>query len=178
MTDEKKLFRAIRSKSKEEPEATFQYIYIKYKPLITFVIAQYIKNVSDIEDITQETFISFFNNVENVHTSIKSYLTMSCKNIALNFLKKNKNISYVDMEEFSLLCENATFDNLANDRFIDLINDMKKVISEEDINIILLHLIADLKFEQIALKLGQNVKTIKTRYYRALKKYKKTKGAE
>ena len=28
MTDEKRLFRAIHSKRKEEPEATFNYIYI------------------------------------------------------------------------------------------------------------------------------------------------------
>ena len=50
MTDEKRLFKAIHSKRKGEPEATFNYIYIKYKPLAKFIVAKYVKNAADIED--------------------------------------------------------------------------------------------------------------------------------
>ena len=50
--------------------------------------------------------------------------------------------------------------------------------TKEDITIILLHLIDDLKFDDIALKLNKKVKTIKTKYYRALKKYQKMKGVK
>ena len=177
MTDEKRLIRAIRSTRKEEPEVTFRYIYTKYKPLVNFIVAQYIKNKLDIEDITQETFINFFNHVENIHSSIKSYLTVSAKNIAFNFLKKNKKVIYVDVNEPPNLSDVfVTYDQFANDSFVELINDMKRVVSEEDIQIILLHLIDDITFAEIALKLNKNIKTIKTKYYRALKKYKKVKG--
>lgn len=177
MTDEKRLFRAIQSKRKEEPEITFQYLYTKYKPLVRFVVAQYIKNEFDIEDITQETFVKFFNYAERINSSIKTYLTVSAKNIAFNFLKKNQKLSYVDTDEVPNL--NDVFlpsDYLSNDRFDELICDMKKVLSEEDVNIILLHLVDDIKFQDIALQLNQNIKTVKTKYYRALKKYKKVKG--
>ena len=174
MTDEKRLFKALHSGKKEEPEVTFQFIYNKYKPLVTFVVAQYIKNESDIDDIVQETFINFFNNIEKVQSSIKTYLTVSCKNIAFNFLKRNKNINYINFDDITYL--DVEHEHLANDRLINLLSDMKRVISEEDIKIILLHLANDLKFDEIALKLNQNVKTIKTKYYRALKKYKKIKG--
>ena len=178
MTDEKRLYKAIHSNRKEEPEATFQYLYTKYKPLVSFVVAQYVKNEFDIEDITQEAFINFFNHVENIHSSIKTYLTVSAKNIAFNFLKKNKKVNYVDVDELSHLNSDLTVEHLANDKLGELINDMKKVISEEDVKIILLHLIEDIKFDEIAVKFNQNVKTIKTKYYRALKKCKKIGGVE
>ena len=179
MTDEKRLYRAIHSERKEEPEVTFQYIYAKYKPLVSFVVAQFIKNSSDIEDITQDTFINLFNHVENIHSSIKTYLTTSAKNLAFNFLKKNKKIIYMDVNEPLYFKDDLHIcDQFANDRFVELISDMKRVVSEEDIKIIMLHLIDDVSFAEIALKLNQNVKTIKTKYYRALKKYKKMKGVE
>ena len=178
MTDEKRLFRALQSEKKEEPESTFQYLYTKYKPLLRFIAAQYIKDEGDIEDIVQETFINFFNRVESVHTSIKSYLTASAKNIAFNFIKKHAKTDYVDPDELSLLHDSSLCDHWANVRFDELIRDMKKVLAEEDVKIILLHLIDDVNFEKIALKLNQNVKTIKTKYYRALKKYKATKRVE
>ena len=55
---------------------------------------------------------------------------------------------------------------------------MKLYLTKEDISIILLHLIDDLKFDEIALKFNQNVKSVKTKYYRALKKYQKMKGVK
>ena len=176
MTDEKRLLRAIQSDRKEEPEVTFQYLYTKYKPLVSFVVAQFVRNKSDIEDITQETFINFFNHVESINSSIKTYLTVCAKNIAFNFLKKNQKLSYVDADEISNLDDNSLIDYFPNARFDELIRDMKSVLSEEDVKIILLHLVDDLKFDDIALRFNQNVKTVKTKYYRALKKYKKIRG--
>ena len=179
MTDEKRLLRAIKSERKDEPEVTFQYLYTKYKPLVRFIVARYVRNRADIEDLTQETFINFFNHAERIHTSIKTYLTVSAKNAAFNFLKKNMVISCADIDELSYLHEDfSTGNRLANDRFDELITDMKSVLSEEDVNIILLHLVDDIKFDDIALQLNQNVKTVKSKYYRALKKYKKVKGVE
>ena len=176
MTDEKRLLRAIQSDRKEEPEVTFQYLYTKYKPLVSFVVAQFVRNKSDIEDITQETFINFFNHVESINSSIKTYLTVSAKNITLNFLKKNQKLSYVDADEISNLDDHSLIDYFPNARFNELIRDMKSVLSEEEVNIILLHLVDDVKFDDIALRFNQNVKTVKTKYYRALKKYKKIRG--
>ena len=60
MTDEKKLFKAIKSNKREVVDKTFNYIYSKYKPLLVFIAAKYIKESEDIKDIVQETFIDFF----------------------------------------------------------------------------------------------------------------------
>ncbi|MCH5180788.1 MAG: sigma-70 family RNA polymerase sigma factor [Erysipelotrichales bacterium] len=178
MNDETRLFRALNSNRIEELDVTFKYFYQKYKPLLIFVAAQYIKNKTDIEDIVQDTFIEFFNNVDKIHSSVKSYLITSCKNKALDFLKKQKNITYFDIENIVYLQDlnnvgEASF--YVNDNLIQIIEDMGKTLSNEEINIVFLHLIYDFKFEEIALKLKQNIMTIKSKYYRALKKYKKSK---
>lgn len=181
MTDEKRLFRAIHSKRKEEPEATFNYIYDKYKPLVTFIVAQYIKNDVDIEDIVQDSFIEFFKDVEHLRSTIKTYLTTSSKHNALDFLKKNKKISLVDIDTLDFLIDEGSTSEqkkLANEKFNLLIIELNEILPKEDVQIILLHLVDDLKFDDIALKLNQNVKTIKTKYYRALKKYQKMKGVK
>lgn len=181
MSDESKLFKAIHSKKKEEPEATFSYIYYKYKPLVTFIAAQYIKNDADIEDIVQDTFIEFFKDVEHLKSTIKSYLVTAGKHNALDYLKKNKKISIVDIDKLDYLNDSdSTIEQklLENEKMTLLIKDLKTFLSKEDVQIILLHLVNDLKFDDISLKLNQNVKTVKTKYYRALKKYKKMKGVK
>lgn len=179
MTDEKILFKAIRSNKREVIDETFNYIYDKYKSLVVFIAAKYIKSPEDIQDIVQETFIDFFKNAENIHTSIKGYLSTACKHNSFNFLKKNKRIDFVDDQELDLIlddCDEQKQRDIANDAFNELIDDMKKHLSETELNIILLYLVYDYKFDDIALKLNQNVNTIKTKYYRALKIYKQKKG--
>ncbi len=181
MTDEKRLFRAIHSKKKEEPEETFNYIYVKYKPLVTFIVAKYIKNDADIEDIVQNSFIEFFNDVENLRSTIKSYLTVSCKHNALDFLKKNKKITLVDIDTLDCLLDENSFSEqklLANEKYNCLVQELNGALSKEEAQIILFHLSDDLKFDDIALKLNRNVKTIKTKYYRAIKKFRKMKGVK
>ena len=50
---------------------------------------------------------------------------------------------------------------------------MKKVLSEEEINIIILHLIYDYTFKELADKYHKPISTISSVYNRALKKFKK-----
>lgn len=175
MTDERRLYSAIRSGKRDEPKATFQYLYTKYKPLVCFIAARYIKEKADIEDVVQETFVNFFNHAESVRTSVKSYLTVIAKNLALDMRKKNGKVVLMDEEGFP---SDMPEDIDRNSDFEALIWDMKRVLSEEDLRIILLHLVDDFKFEDIAAKLEQNERTVKTKYYRALKKYRNARGGK
>lgn len=178
MTDEKRLFRAIHYNLDNEPEETFSYIYEKYKPLLMFIASRYLKSETDIEDIVHNTFVEFFNNLDNIHITIKSYLSVCCKTNVLDYLRSKGKVTYVETEKLSYLVDETTTYDDSNDKYKELIKDMKLYLTKEDITIILLHLIDDLKFDDIALKLNQKVKTIKTKYYRALKKYQKMKGVK
>ena len=170
MTDEKMLKNAVKSCNKDRIEEVFNYLYDKYKPLVIFVASKYIKRIDDIDDIVQDTFISFFNNISFIKTNIKSYLTTIAKNKAIDFIRKNQRIDFVDDIELDNYSEDRQL--LCNDTFKELIDKLNKVLGKEDADIIIMHLVDDLKFDEIGLKYNQKVKTIKTRYYRALKKFK------
>ena len=172
MTDERRLELAVHSVKPDEPKATFQYLYIKYRPLVSFLAARYLRDRADIDDVVQETFVHFFNHAKDVRTSVKSYLTATAKHLAFDLNKKNGKV--VSMEE-DMPSEKAV-DSYSNATFEAFIGDMKKILSEEDVQIILLHLVEDLTFGDVAKELGQNERTVKTKYYRALKKYKKARG--
>lgn len=179
MTDEKKLFKAIKSNKREVVDKTFNYIYSKYKPLLVFIAAKYIKESEDIKDIVQETFIDFFQNAKNIHSNIKSYLSTACKHNAFNFLKKNKRIKFVDINELDLILDSKDEQiqvSISNEKYCELIEEMNKYLSKLELDIVLLRLIDNYKFDEIAYKLKENINTIKTKYYRALKKIKQKKG--
>ena len=86
-------------------------------------------------------------------------------------LKKNKKLVYV--ENKSLDYVNDSNLNLNNPDLKDLILDMEKHLSKDEIKIILMHLLEDITFKDLAIRLDTNERTIKTKYYRALKKYQK-----
>lgn len=175
--DKDKLLKAIKSNELRKIEKTFKYIYDKYSPLMVFVAAKYISEPEDIKDIVQDTFIAFFNNIENINTNIKSYLCSICKNMSLNFLKKNDKIDILNIEEIDYFAnQNYDESNIHNETFKTLIEDMKIYLSELEIKIILSHLIDGYMFNEIAIKTDMNISTVKSIYYRALKKHQKRKG--
>ncbi len=173
MTDEKRLRAALQSKSAREPKATFEYFFRKYRPLVVFIAARYLAERADLEDAVQETFVSFFSHAGAVRSSVRSYLAASVKNISLRILKRRGLATNADPDTFP-----APFgDAASNAEFRELVADMKRVLPEEDVRIVLWHLIDDLTFGRIARTLGMNERTVKTKYYRALKKYRKYREA-
>ena len=152
-----------------DKEKAFKYIYEQYNPLCYFIASSYLTNKEDINDVIQQSFINLFNNFSNVD-NIKSYLCKTVKNIAFNTIKKeSKTINY------------DKFINLGDEdskikgsiAYQELLKSMQNILGEDDTKIIILYLIYGYDFKKIAEIFKSNSKTIKTKYYRALKKYQK-----
>ena len=69
-------------------------VYDEYKNLMYFVIANYISQPEDCEDVLSDAFIKAINHREDVKdpSKIKAFLTTIARNTALDFLKKNKEV--------------------------------------------------------------------------------------
>ncbi len=169
-SDEKILFQLLKNANKEKLLQFFEYIYSKYKPYVAFVCSLYVSSKEDIDDILQDVFLDFFNNLKNVRSSIKGYLLSSAKHRALNYLKKQNRLVITNDFEF---CKLTTEDSFSHQVVLDLLNDMKKVLNGFEYEIIVMHLLDEYTFKEIATKLSKSEQTIKTKYYRALKKYNK-----
>lgn len=165
---EERLKHALRSNDTTKIHKVFNDIYEMYHKLIYFIIAKYVNDSEDIKDLVQETFISFYNNLNYEIKNIKYYLIVSAKNKAINFnLKYNKIILDEDFVYNAVDIKESSLD------YQKIIEEMKKILTDLEIEIILQHTIYNLKFIQIANKYDLNVNTVISMYRRAIKKFKK-----
>lgn len=173
MTDEKRLFKMMNSNNPRSIDDALNDIYETYKPLLVFIASRYLNDTEDIKDVVQETFIEFFQHLHQEHKNIKAYLTIACKHHAIDVLRKKKHIQYMSEEEINALIDD---DTRYQNTYSEMIHDLRCYLQEEEVNIIVFHLVDGLTFQEIAVKMYTNANTIKTRYYRALRKYQKQKG--
>lgn len=167
-SNEELLFLAIKSKNKNKINETFEKIYNDYVKLVAFSVGKYVKDVDDIKDITNEVFIRFFKNIQNVKTSIKYYLLLTARNLSINYLKeKNKYEVYENIDE--VINENL---NESYKGYQELVDDLKNVLSLREVEIIILHAVDGYTFKEIGAKLNLSYKNANKIYERALKKFK------
>ena len=78
---ERKLKSALNTNDLEQIEIVFEEIYNTYYKLIYFCININVKNHQDVEELVDDVFINFYNNINKIDISnIKYYLTKSAKN--------------------------------------------------------------------------------------------------
>jgi RNA polymerase sigma-70 factor (ECF subfamily) len=170
MSDERKLKRVLSSGDVNRIHNLYDDIYNTYKGLVCYVIAKYINVKEDIYDIAQEVFIDFFNNASNVKSNIKSYLTISAKNKSLNHLKKSNKMILVDCKDIDLLDDNPINNHYV---FKEIIETLKQSLSQDEYKILILHIFENYTFKEISTKLKSNESTIKSIYFRTIKKSRK-----
>lgn len=74
-------------------------VYLGYKNLMYFVIASYVTNRYDVDDVLSDAFMKAIERRKTIKDvdNIKAYLCTIAKNEAINFLKKNSR--YVPMSD-------------------------------------------------------------------------------
>lgn len=171
MTLEEKLLHAKKNKNIQKLEIVFEEIYNEYSKLVGYIISKYVKNKEDIEELINDVFLKFVNAfLKNDINSIKCYLIILAKNETINFIKKKNRIQIVYDDEY---IENSGEELGYNNGYYELIDEMKKILSEKEINIILLYSVYNYSFVEIAKKYTSPVTTINSIYHRAIKKFKK-----
>jgi DNA-directed RNA polymerase specialized sigma24 family protein len=95
-TNEALLSKALQSGNRARIEAAFETIYNDQVKLVAFVVAKYIADPETVKDVTNDVFVSFFQNAASVSGSIKFYLCQSAKNAAINRAKKDQSVLYTD----------------------------------------------------------------------------------
>lgn len=173
MNSDYELIKKIKKAKKEERNTLLEEIYNEYYKLVCFIISKYIRNRSDIEELANDVFIKFFQNIYSIRSSIKYYLTTTAKNTSINFLKqKNKNVVFDDELVFSIKDD----EHSSNENYYEIIDYLKTFLTEKEIAIILNHVIYEMTFKNISelFKISEN--TVKTTYYRSLEKIKSKGG--
>ena len=168
MSLEKLLLSALKSREKIKIEQIFNEIYRTYIKLVYFIVAQYVDNQLDIEEICNDVFLNFFNHLDKIKVkNIKYYLVTSAKNTSLNFLRKEK-YQYIPIKKEVEISEK-------NKIICCFLNDC---LDEDEKWIIFEHLYLNKPLRLIAKEKNINPNTLKSRYRRILIKLKEKVGED
>lgn len=127
----------------------------------------YVKNEQDALDIVQDAIIKAISSKETLKQPefMKTWIYRIVANTALDYIRRHKKVIVSDDEFISRL------DTGNVDQYQDI--DLQKALDElpaDYRSIIVLRYFEDLKIEDVANVLGENINTVKTRLYKALEK--------
>ena len=164
---EKNLIKALRSGDRNAINNAFKDIYETYVKLIAFVVGEYVKDEETVKDLVNETFLKLFNSADKVSENVKYYLVTTAKNLAVDHNKRIKR------EKASLSIVDIPYEDEYSLDYTEAVENLKKHLKGEEVDIILMHVIYGYTFKEIAVKLGKKQNTVITLYNRAIKRYKK-----
>ncbi len=161
--------RTLKGNKQNDIEEAFCYLYNKYCKLVYSCILAIVKDSRDAEELTDDTFIKLFNNRQNIseEKNFKFFLVTIAKNLAIDFLRKKRAKIVLD-EEYIFNCIQTEEPK----EWIDIRHEMAKHLTDEEIEIILAHLVFGETFQTISNHYNVSIHTIKSKYFRAIKKFK------
>ena len=170
MNSEKHAIKALKGDNELDIEEAFQYLYNKYSKLVLFCIMTIIKDIRDAEELTNDVFIKIFNNRINLceEKNVKYYIVTTARNHTIDFLKKKK-LEVILNDEYVYNYEINSDDNNTS----SVISFIRRHLDDTESNIIINHIVYEYNFNEIAESLGLSVNTVKTKYYRSIKKLRK-----
>jgi len=172
---DEKLVEYFRSGEKKALEVlVFRYFKVIYN-----FCSRYVGDVNVAEDITQETFVKVWKNLNrfDTHKKFKTWIFQIAKNTCIDYLRKKKSIPFSNFEDED--GTNNFVDNfvdnspLPDEIFIrkDLSDFLEKNINELPVNykmVILMYHKNEFNFREISEIMDESVDTIKSRYRRGM----------
>ncbi len=159
--------RALKGDKENEIEDAFCYLYEKYCKLVYTCIFAIVKDSRDAEELTNDTFVKVFNHREQLceEKNFKYYIITVAKNISIDFLKK-KQLDIVLDEEYVYNC----IQTKDHRELMDIKKAILEYVPQLETEIILSHIIFGETFQEIATYYNLSIHTIKSKYFRAMKK--------
>lgn len=152
----------------------FNEFYNETKKNVFFTIAAIIKDRDAIDDLMQDTYIKFLENISKYQAKMKinAYLSTIAHNIAINYYNREKKL--VHSEEIIDYIPNEEKNKKDNSSIevLELLKDLDDMSKE----IVILHTINDLKFKDISKIVNKPLGTVLWIYNKAIKELRKKAG--
>ena len=152
----------------------FNEFYNETKKNVFFTIAAIIKDRDAIDDLMQDTYIKFLENISKYQAKMKinAYLSTIAHNIAINYYNREKKL--VHSEEIIDYIPNEE-KNKKDDSSIEVL-ELLKDLDDMSKEIVILHTINDLKFKDISKIVNKPLGTVLWIYNKAIKELRKKAG--
>ena len=166
-------------------EKSLKILISRYLNSIYNFAYRYVKKETEAEDLTQEIFIKAWRNLRrfNRRKSFKIWLFHLAKNICFDFFRKQKDISFSELEskrededyhfEEEIVDSSPLPDELFERKNLqDVLNSAIGQLPLKDQTILFLYYNDHFTLQEIANSLDEPLNTVKSRFRRALKKLK------
>jgi RNA polymerase sigma-70 factor (ECF subfamily) len=139
---------------------------------LCFFAQKYVKDFETAREIVQDSFISLWEKRDTIDASrpVKSYLTTVIHNKCHNYLCDNRKFNHklLEIENLLEIRDDASNDLLVAKELKLAIHEAIEELPEKCREVFLLNRYENLKYKEIAVKLGISVKTVETQMSKAL----------
>lgn len=151
----------------------FDEFYDLTKNQVYVTILSILKNKMETEDIMQDTYLRFLNNINKYKngTNVIAFIVTIARNLAINYYNKKRKEEFHD---FSLYEDTYVKDD-TNQELLDLVY---KTLSGDELDVFIMHVIDELKHKEIAKIMKKPLGTITWLYNKAVNKMKQKVGEE
>lgn len=167
---EKALRKAIAKRDEDKIRQIYSEIFEKYRRLVYAVCFDILGNEEDAEDASYEAFLSLYEKLgpDFEFDSIKYYLLNTSRYISYSKKREKERFS----EDFK--DENVGFseDFITNLEMQETIKMMMEVLNDEEMSLVLEHILEEKTFREMAERRGVSEYSISGKYKRALDKVK------
>lgn len=150
----------------------FEIIYKKYSAELYIYALSLCKNHHLSQDLVSETFFKALLSIVDSPGHIKYWLFRVCKNLYLDYLRKNKYLQDIEIDVDELFVEDSTLDKI-------ILNEQRRSVYYEILKlqpsykeIITLYYYCNFSLKEIAAIIGISQGTARTLLFRARKKLK------
>lgn len=158
------------NKLKQRDEDTFDKIYYEYENLVYYICYSITNDKQASEDLTQETFLKLLDKIDTYQENgkFKQFITEIARNLSLNYVSRIAN------KEDKLPEGLSTEDVVTNedDKTNLLVLELQGLLTKEESDIVILKIVYDYKFKEIAEYKSMSLGEIQAKYYKALEKVK------
>ena len=164
----KQLIEALKNKDNK----AFEQIYYETNKLVFSIIASIIKDDDTIADLMQETYIKMVRNINQYDSnkSFKTWLGTIARNTAIDFYRKNQHIVQVDITDEEGMVYQAKEIDLDLEHYAF---ELLEILSEDERIIVLLRVIDELSFKEIANIVDRPLGTVLWSYQNSMNKLSK-----
>ena len=151
----------------------FDEFYDLTKNQVYVTILSVVKNKMTAEDIMQDTYLRFLNNIHKYkeNTNVVAFIVTIARNLAINYYNKHKKEEFHDFSLYEDTYVNETEDN----KLLDLVY---QTLEGKELDVFIMHVIDDLKHKEIAKIMKKPLGTTTWLYNKAVKKMKEKVGEE
>lgn len=149
---------------------TIEEVYTSYYKLVKFKVFEIVHNNEDADEVTQNVFVKVFGRIDQYDPDMNfgTWIIRVAQTTAIDYLRPKQ----AQIEYRSDISEWAGSEDKSAGGELDV--KIKELLTEEEYNIVTYKIYFDLKFTDIAQMLDLNLPIVTGKYYRAIRKLKKS----